>query len=379
MPTPAASSASKYPALGVVAVLLVAALLLAAVVWRGTGRPEIGSQRQAQRDRSGAGEPVAAVSPSGHIDAQGVGTSPPSREDVVEKALRGVVTIHYETPRGLIQGSGFLISDDLIITNKHVIEDAGSTVDVELSAERSNQTTATVAKCSARTDLAVLELRSRTDEANSALPVADISTVRAGEEVVAVGSPKGLMGTVTRGIVSAVRTDGDIVVIQTDAAINPGNSGGPLLNMRGAVIGVNTLRYSGRDVQSIGFAVAANHVKDLVEGRESSSGCSSAPRSEQRPPPEPPPSIVSVAITPNISVLKTGETAPLELRATFSDRTTGLIRSQLVTWTSNDANVLRITPSGSLTGGDVGTGVIVARVAGQPELRTELQVRVVPN
>jgi S1-C subfamily serine protease len=379
MPTPAAASASKYPVLRVVAVLLVAAVLLAAVVWRGTRRPEIGSQRQAQRDRSGAGEPVAAASPSGHIDAQGVGTSPPSREDVVEKALRGVVTIHYETPRGVIQGSGFLISDDLIITNKHVIEDAGSTVDVELSAERSNQTTATVAKCSARTDLALLELRSRTDDANSALPVADISTVRAGEEVVAVGSPKGLMGTVTRGIVSAVRTDGDIVVIQTDAAINPGNSGGPLLNMRGAVIGVNTLRDSGRDVQSIGFAVAANHVKDLVEGRESSSGCSSAPRGEQRPPPEPPPSIVSMAITPNISVLKTGESAQLELRATFSDRTTGLIRSQLVTWTSNDANVLRITPSGSLTGGDVGTGVIVARIASQPELRTELQVRVGPN
>jgi len=262
MPTPAASSASKYPGLRVVALLLVAALFLAALVWRGTGRPEIGSQRQAQRDRSGAGEPVAAVSPSGHIDAQGVGTSPPSREDVVEKALRGVVTIHYETPRGLIQGSGFLISDDLIITNKHVIEDAGSTVDVELSAERSNQTTATVAKCSARTDLAVLELRSRTDDANSALPVADISTVRAGEEVVAVGSPKGLMGTVTRGIVSAVRTDGDIVVIQTDAAINPGNSGGPLINAAGQVVGMNTALSRGSE--GIGFAIPIDVARDMI-------------------------------------------------------------------------------------------------------------------
>jgi S1-C subfamily serine protease len=360
-------------------VLVAASLLLVAgMVWRSTSRSVTDSSGSRRPARTEAAGPVTTKNTAN--DPQG-GTRDSARplltrEDVVEKALSGVVTIHYETARGTVQGSGFLVSDNLIVTNKHVIDEARTAVDVELSAERSNQARATVVRCLPRADLALLELQSRTDE-NSALPLADLSTVRAGEDVVAVGSPKGLMGTVTRGIVSAIRTNGEVVVIQTDAAINPGNSGGPLLDMRGAVIGVNTLKYSSRDVQSIGFAVAANHVKDLLDGRESSSECSGAEAAGQQRPAEPLPSIASVTIAPNIAELRAGDTAALELRATFSDRTTGTIRPELVNWISDNPSVVTIAPSGSITAVAAGTAAIVAHVAGQAELSAELQLHVI--
>ena len=90
--------------------------------------------------------------------------------------------------------------------------------------------------------------------------------MRPGEEVVAIGSALGvLQNTVTRGIVSAIRIDGGVTLLQTDAAINPGNSGGPLLDRNGTVVGVNTMKVG--SAASIGFAVAAEHVRAIVEGR----------------------------------------------------------------------------------------------------------------
>jgi S1-C subfamily serine protease len=99
--------------------------------------------------------------------------------------------------------------------------------------------------------------------------------------VVAIGSALGvLQNTVTRGILSAVLTDGGVTLIQTDAAINPGNSGGPLLDRNGQVVGVNTLKLGA--AASIGFAVAADHVRAIVEGRHAATSstvlASGAPR-----------------------------------------------------------------------------------------------------
>ena len=93
--------------------------------------------------------------------------------------------------------------------------------------------------------------------------------MRSGQEVIAIGSPLGLQNTVTRGIVSAVRNAGGVILIQTDAAINPGNSGGPLLDRSGRVIGINTLRLGGA-AQGLGFAVAINHAQSLISGRPDS-------------------------------------------------------------------------------------------------------------
>jgi hypothetical protein len=98
------------------------------------------------------------------------------------------------------------------------------------------------------------------------LMLGSAAQVRPGQEVVAIGSALGvLQNTVTRGIVSAVRIDGGVTLLQTDAAINPGNSGGPLLDRSGRVVGVNTMKVGA--AAAIGFAVAADHVRAIVEGR----------------------------------------------------------------------------------------------------------------
>jgi S1-C subfamily serine protease len=101
-------------------------------------------------------------------------------------------------------------------------------------------------------------------EGTTVLELSSIARVRPGQEVIAIGSALGvLQNTITRGIVSALRNDAGIMLIQTDAAINPGNSGGPLLDRSGRVVGVNTMRSS--TGASIGFAVAADHARTLVD------------------------------------------------------------------------------------------------------------------
>ncbi|MEP6721897.1 MAG: DegQ family serine endoprotease [Variovorax sp.] len=144
-----------------------------------------------------------------------------------------------ERPRGV--GSGFILTaDGYVMTNAHVVEDA-SEVLVTLPDKREFK--AKIVGADKRTDVAVVKIE------GSGLPavkVGDISKLRVGEWVMAIGSPFGLENTVTAGIVSAKQRDtGDYLpFIQTDVAINPGNSGGPLINMRGEVVGINSQIYS---------------------------------------------------------------------------------------------------------------------------------------
>jgi serine protease Do len=169
-----------------------------------------------------------------------------------------------ERPDGVALGSGFVVDHDgYIVTNNHVVDDAES-VKVRLSDEREYD--AEVIGTDPQTDLAVIKI----DEVNlPELPLGDSDAVRVGEDVIAVGNPFGLGGTVTRGIVSAMARDiqaGPYVdIIQTDAAINHGNSGGPLLNLEGEVIGVNSAIYSpnGGSV-GVGFAIPSNTVQTIV-------------------------------------------------------------------------------------------------------------------
>ncbi|WPH21891.1 DegQ family serine endoprotease [Variovorax paradoxus] len=144
-----------------------------------------------------------------------------------------------ERPRGV--GSGFILSaDGYVMTNAHVIEDA-SEILVTLTDKREFK--AKLIGADKRSDVAVVKI-----EATSlpVVKVGDISKLRVGEWVMAIGSPFGLENTVTAGIVSAKQRDtGDLVpLIQTDVAINPGNSGGPLINLRGEVVGINSQIYS---------------------------------------------------------------------------------------------------------------------------------------
>jgi hypothetical protein len=92
---------------------------------------------------------------------------------------------------------------------------------------------------------------------------------RAGQEIVALGTPLGLQNTVTRGIVSAVRGVGGVTLVQTDAAINPGNSGGPLLDRTGSVIGIATMGMRSEVAQGLSFGVAIEHAKSLLAGHRS--------------------------------------------------------------------------------------------------------------
>jgi len=171
-------------------------------------------------------------------------------------------------------GTGFIISKDgLILTNNHVIEDA-TKIEVSLFGEESDQTyAAKLIGRDALTDSALIQL---TEKPNHPLPEAkfgDSSQMAAGDWVMAIGNPFGQGWTVTVGIVSATgrAIQGDTgrpnEMIQTDAAINPGNSGGPLLNLRGEVIGINTMIFTNARSEGnigIGFAVPMNTVRELL-------------------------------------------------------------------------------------------------------------------
>lgn len=161
-------------------------------------------------------------------------------------------------------GSGFVIDGDgYIVTNNHVVKDA-TKVRVRMSDER--EFNATVVGSDEQTDLALLKIEAKD---LPRLALGDSDAMRVGDDVVAVGNPFGLGGTVTRGIISAKGRDiqaGPYVdFIQTDAAINHGNSGGPLFNLDGEVIGVNAAIYSpsGGSV-GVGFAIPSNTVKLVV-------------------------------------------------------------------------------------------------------------------
>jgi S1-C subfamily serine protease len=166
------------------------------------------------------------------------------------------------------QGSGFILDrEGHVLTNYHVIEGANRGIEVMLSNKRRYKATAVgVDKAH---DLALLKI-----DAPDLQPVtlADSSNLNVGQKVYAIGNPFGLNGTMTRGIISAIRPikneDGAPIedAIQTDAAINPGNSGGPLLNSHGEVIGINTMIASnGADQSSgIGFAIPINTAKAVL-------------------------------------------------------------------------------------------------------------------
>jgi serine protease Do len=144
-----------------------------------------------------------------------------------------------EQPRGV--GSGFILtSDGFIMTNAHVVDGADEVI-VTLTDKREFK--ARLIGADKRTDVAVVKIDAT---GLPAVKIGDVSRLKVGEWVMAIGSPFGLENSVTAGIVSAKQRDtGDYLpFIQTDVAINPGNSGGPLINMRGEVVGINSQIYS---------------------------------------------------------------------------------------------------------------------------------------
>ncbi len=175
----------------------------------------------------------------------------------------------FQTPQphqehSVAQGSGFVITPDgYILTNNHVVEDA-SKLGVTLADGR--KFAAKVIGVDSESDVAVIKI----DGKNlPVLKMGDSDAMEVGEWVLAVGSPFGLAGTVTSGIISATgRSSVGIAnyenFIQTDAAINPGNSGGPLVNLHGEAIGINTAIASRTGVYNgIGFAIPINMARTI--------------------------------------------------------------------------------------------------------------------
>lgn len=197
--------------------------------------------------------------------------------DVASKVTPAVVFIAVEGNSEAASGSGFIVdSNGYIVTNSHVIASAanGGTIEVTLTTGETYK--ATLIGRNIDYDLAVIKINV------SNLPTLQIGNsdgIVVGDSVIAIGAPLGLQGTVTSGIVSALRRPvsvGDteqsfIDAIQTDAAINPGNSGGPLVNALGQVVGVNsaiaTTGFSSGEAGSIGvgFAIPINQAKRIAE------------------------------------------------------------------------------------------------------------------
>ncbi|MEM8750222.1 MAG: DegQ family serine endoprotease [Pseudomonadota bacterium] len=164
-------------------------------------------------------------------------------------------------------GSGVIVGEDgIVITNHHVIKDAN---EVKVALADGREYPAEIKLIDERSDLAVLKINS--DKPFPIVPLGDSENLEVGDLVLALGNPFGVGQTVTSGIVSAVarsqRGSSDFgFFIQTDASINPGNSGGALVNMEGALIGINTSIFSrSGGSNGIGFAVPSNMVRVVLD------------------------------------------------------------------------------------------------------------------
>lgn len=222
---------------------------------------------------------------SGNVQQLSANTT--SLADMVEKASGAVVGIVSATKtqgnpfapqnenQGEKSGSGVIFKkegkDAFIVTNNHVIEGSEQ---IEVNLENGDKVEAELIGADALTDLAVLKIDG--SNVDSVMNFGDSDTLRAGEQVVAIGNPLGLefSRTVTQGIVSAVNRSIDVQtsagnwelnVIQTDAAINPGNSGGALVNTKGELVGINSLKIAESGVEGLGFAIPTNDAKPLIE------------------------------------------------------------------------------------------------------------------
>ena len=182
-------------------------------------------------------------------------------QEIAQNALKSIVYLEMQKPDGTIsQGSGFFIRPSYIVTNHHVIEGATKAY-VKLVGKQITYRVESIAATDEYYDLAVLKLSGITAPT---LSLANSDTVQIGETVYVAGNPKGLEGTFSSGIISAVRAGGNDKLIQIDASISPGSSGGAVLNNKGEVVGVVTWSHRDPNAQNLNFVVPSNYVKALL-------------------------------------------------------------------------------------------------------------------
>ena len=190
--------------------------------------------------------------------------APKSWADIIQQAKKSVVFI--KTPNSM--GSGFVISPDgIIVTNSHVIRDI-TEVEIIFNSNASKKASI-VKRGTIPLDIAILKVAGDNFEY---LTLADSNYCKEGEEVVAIGAPHSLSGTITKGIVSYCNRRlkdefQDIAYIQTDTPISPGNSGGPLINKKGEVIGMLTWKIVRSGFEGLNFAITSNVINSFRDGR----------------------------------------------------------------------------------------------------------------
>jgi len=230
--------------------------------------------------RSAAVAPAPQSTPAPTTTAAPRGT-PPAVADMYARVSPGVVFVQANSGRGELpfpgggqaaSGSGFVIDDQgHIVTNEHVVDGADQ-FRVRFG-ENGAPIRARLLGADASVDLAVLKVDPADVEGGvKPLQLGSSENLRPGDPAIAIGSPFGLEGSITAGIVSAlgrtIRAPNGFSIsgaVQTDAAINPGNSGGPLLDAQGRVIGVNSqIRTEGDDNSGVGFAVPVDEVKRAI-------------------------------------------------------------------------------------------------------------------
>ena len=265
--------------------ILLAALLGAAVA--AVGAVTIGGGSSAPPTTDASNVARNATSSGGR---RAVASTALTATQIYKQSASGVVAIRAITASGGDEGTGIVLNDKgLILTNDHVVAGARS-LTVAVNGSASSTRSATLVGEEANADLALIEV-DPSGLGLRPLALASAKNVQVGDSVYAIGSPYGLEGTLTRGIVSALgRTisapDGAKIAgaIQTDAALNPGNSGGPLLNEEGDVIGVNSQIASEASSigggqpggTGVGFAISTESVAQAVKKIEAGEGVSAS-------------------------------------------------------------------------------------------------------
>lgn len=243
---------------------------------------------------AGTGDGGSAGPSPGTVNAQNSSPLPWDNESVIEvvktvgPSVVGVIRYNQVTDNwtgrtAIVEaahGSGVVIDrQGHIITNHHVIENAAR-IEVVIGDQQEKVPAELVATDYPFSDLAVLKINPSGLDLTPA-KFGDSSALQVGEAVVAIGNPKGLdfFRSATVGVISGIRSDllqrleresgypansRIFTLLQTDAAINSGNSGGPLVNLRGEVIGINTLKFSGAGTEGMGFALPSNEVRKIV-------------------------------------------------------------------------------------------------------------------
>ncbi|WBL15627.1 S1C family serine protease [Sutcliffiella sp. NC1] len=267
---------------GIVGALIVVAMLPILLDWGAYMQPD---------NQASAQESVATTTtiPSEQIEFKQIQTEVTDAVGKVSDAVVGVVNIQQGggsifSPPGATEagtGSGVVYKKEngkaYIVTNHHVIDKASK---IEVSLSNGTRVEATLLGSDSLTDLAVLTIEE--EHVSQVAVFGDSDTITLGEPVIAIGNPLGLefFGSVTQGIVSGTERTIPVLydrsgqpqweadVIQTDAAINPGNSGGALVNLRGEVIGINSMKIAQSQAEGIGFAIPINTAKPIIEDLE---------------------------------------------------------------------------------------------------------------